>query len=231
MIQQIQFIVNSTLIPSMTAVVITLAVLLSAINLVSANTLTVFNCSDRAFCASGCVSTQLPADICLPMSEGGSQILSCNPFVTVCGDLSYFSDPQCSNLMFTDGFVCDRCNRDHTGNFSLITCMRKNGVESLGLNHCGTSCGTCNNFFNLTQGTCIPIGSGDSQLLKFVTGRRKLATEFSGTFYARYTGSSTCTGIVLNQWLGVSGCTGSPTQTPELPENSCIDGLRLSCQF
>lgn len=198
-------------------------------------TITIKNCTDRALCFSGCQTFQLPAGSCL-VTNTGSQIINCIPTVSVCGDLTYYSDAACSNVILTDGFVCDRCNKDHSGTFNTVSCLRENGVESLALSTCTSQCGTCDNYMNVTAGQCLPAGSGgDEGRWKRMLARNPVLEEqvaAGASFYVKYTGSVTCTAIQLLQWTnGNQQCQSFPSQQPELPEDSCIGGLSVHCNF
>lgn len=199
-------------------------------------TLTISNCTDRALCASGCTNYNLPAGQCLQMENGGSQIINCIPTVQVCGDLAYYSDSTCTNLLITDAFVCDRCNRDHNGNFNTLTCLRENGIGYLSASNCSSYCLSCGNAVNVTRGECFPVNTGASApLWKSVIHTRharEALQNVQGTVYGKYLGSSTCTGIEVNQWAaGDEACSLWPAQRMSLPEDACINGVKVHCQF
>jgi hypothetical protein len=119
--------------------------------------ITVKNCTDRAFCFSGCNTYTLPTEQCLPTADG-SQLITCPPAITVCGDLAYFTDSACENLLLMDAFLCDQCNQNNNGQFTSAICSREGDFEFLGLASCTSQCGSCSVGANMTRDTCIPFG-------------------------------------------------------------------------
>lgn len=202
----------------------------------ASGTITYKNCTDRALCVSGCTTATVPMDQCITLSQA-SEWITCVPTVRVCGDLSYFTDAACTNLMFTDGFLCDVCNTDNEGHYSEAVCSRgTDGVEFLALNACGanSSCAGCNNYQNVSAGSCIPVNTGSPEWRSTI-GRsafgRSVAGELRGTMYAKYTGAVTCTAVRLEQWTGNAHCASTPTRVPVVPEGSCMNGMSLSCNW
>ena len=178
-----------------------------------ASTLHVSNCTDRALCLSGCQSFDIPSDACIA-DNTGSQILSCGPTVDVCGDLSYYTDSTCTNLQWTQGFVCGFCALDNQDSaYSSFICDSKNGQQYLNVigNCTSTSCGSssCTNNWNISAGQCIPSGNGA---------------------YAKYTGATECQTINTQNWAA-PGCKGKPTKRMALPQDSCMNGVRVSCNY
>ncbi|CUG05201.1 cysteine proteinase-like, putative, partial [Bodo saltans] len=115
------------------------------------------NCTDRALCFSGCTSYTLQTDQCLPTNEG-SQVITCPPAMSVCGDLAYFTDSACENLLMMDAFLCDQCNQNNAGEFTTAVCSREGIFEFLELASCTSQCGSCSVGGNMTRDTCIPFG-------------------------------------------------------------------------
>lgn len=199
------------------------------------------NCTDKALCLSGCEVVQVPADTCFGYHNNQrSEILSCDPTIRVCGDLSYYTDPRCFNLMFTDGFLCDQCNADSTGNVhDKAVCSRGvDGLEFLALNACGSSadCSSCNNYLNVTIDTCIPVDSGVAwqQAMKRKGAGSEILLErlrAGGVMYAKYTGAITCNAVKVQQWPGSSSCSSSQSKTGLVPENSCLEGASMHCDW
>lgn len=179
--------------------------------------MTIRNCTDKALCFSGCETYTLQADQCLP-TTGGSQVLSCPPAMSVCGDLAYFTDALCGNLLMMDAFLCDQCNKNQqTGQYTTAVCSRQGIFEYLQLSGCtdGT-CGACNAGANMTRDECVPFGS----------------TNTGVQLYAKYRGARICNAIRVEKWTtGSVTCAAAATQEIRLPEDACIDGLAVSCSF
>jgi hypothetical protein len=200
-------------------------------------TVHVSNCTDQALCLSGCQQFNLPADECIPNGPtGGSQILSCDATLDVCGDLSYFTDAECSNLWNTFGFVCRHCNLDNEDpNYNQFVCDSKNGEQFLNaLGNCDSSCGSCTSNFNLSAGVCqrISVSKALGMLSKRGDGGgRRTSAEVlpSQEFvYAKYTGAVVCQVVRISNWAS-SGCAGPATKRIALPQYSCMNGVRGNC--
>eukprot|EP00455_Lapot_gusevi_P003231 TRINITY_DN11324_c0_g1_i1.p1 TRINITY_DN11324_c0_g1~~TRINITY_DN11324_c0_g1_i1.p1 ORF type:complete len:142 (+),score=12.45 TRINITY_DN11324_c0_g1_i1:2-427(+) len=140
--------------------------------------------------------------------------------------------------MSTDGFMCDQCNPGNNGQgFNEAICSRGvDGVEFLALAACGTdsTCGTCNNYQNVTAGACIPIDQS-SVMWKATIGRtaygRNVLSASSTPLWGKYTGAVTCNGVSMQQWTSNDQCVSTPARAPLVPENSCIDGASIHCNW
>jgi hypothetical protein len=220
----------------------TAAITLTLVPLVvsALGTITYRNCTDRALCLSGCAEATVATNQCFATGGGAimSEIIRCIPTLRVCGDLSYFSDALCTNLMFTDGFICDQCNQgNNNGGFNEATCSRGvDGLEFLALSACGSdsTCTTCNNYQNVTAGQCIPIDQG-TDAWKLTIARTAYGTSAlsssSGQLWAKYTGAVTCNGVSMEQWTSNDQCASNPARAPIIPENSCINGASIHCNW
>ena len=196
-------------------------------------TVHVSNCTDRAFCMSGCFSVDLPAGQCMANDNTGSQFMTCDATLDVCGDLSYFTDSECTNLWMTYGFVCQHCNLDnHDNEYNMFKCDAKNGEQFINvLGQCDNTCGGCNKNFNLTVGACIPVSV--KQALRTVPewARRGVSSPPSDTIlYAKYTGAVACEVVKITQWNQPS-CAGAVAKKIALPQYSCMNGLRANCLY
>lgn len=217
-----------------------LSTLLLSSTVSGAGTITYRNCTDRALCLSGCQEAVVPQDQCFGTNGViESELIRCIPTIRVCGDLSYFTDPLCTNLLFTDGFVCDECNPNRVdgAEYNKVVCSRgTDGLEFLALNACGanSTCKDCNNYQNVTAGACIPIAQQSLEWKQTIGrtsfGRNSLAGSQTA-LYAKYTGATTCTGVSMQQWKYSTQCASSPTLSPMVPENSCIDGATIHCNW
>jgi hypothetical protein len=198
--------------------------------------ITVKNCTDRALCFSGCNTYTLPTDQCLPTPDG-SQVITCPPAMNVCGDLAYFTDSACENLLLMDAFLCDQCNQNNDGQFTSAICSREGSFEFLGLASCTSQCGSCSVGANMTRDTCIPFGQQQvdiavqrNPLLKSV-----LPATIDGAgapLYAKFRGARICNGIRVEKWqTGSVTCASTATQSLRVPENACVEGLAVTCGF
>lgn len=195
--------------------------------LVSATYVTFANCTDKAFCLSGCVTATVPSGSCTPNSSpAGTQTFDCRPEMHVCGDITYFSDDSCENLWMTNGFVCD----DHTTcntqpGQQTARCRSRSGAESLEMFSCTQpNCSGCVSQGNVTSGKCSPLSSKWKELL----GDKVPRGVSGGSFM--YTGSALCTAVNLIQYPNSPDCASAP-QSRFYPQDSCIMGIKLTCTW
>ena len=195
-------------------------------------TVHVSNCTDRAFCMSGCFSADLPAEQCIGNDNTGSQLMSCDATLDVCGDLSYFTDADCTNLWMTYGFVCQHCNLDdHDSGYNQFRCDAKNGEQYLNvLGECDNMCGSCGKNFNVTVGTCIPVSVKQVLATTPEWARRDHTAPSDTILYAKYTGAVACEVVKITQW-GQPSCSGPIQKKIALPQYSCMNGLRANCLY
>ena len=206
------------------------------------------NCTDEALCLSGCQSAVVASDTCLAFASNQSEIISCDPVISVCGDLSYYADAQCSSqLWFTNAFVCGTCNKNANGQFSTVKCDSTDGTEFIAIYNCpssssssNSSCSSpqCTNPWNVTKGTCIPTEVKQAHIDEFShrLGLTRHAAEqrlpkVGQVMYAMYTGATTCTSLTVTQWKSNSKCQGEATVTAIFPDNCCIRGASFQCQY
>jgi hypothetical protein len=207
------------------------------------------NCTDEAFCLSGCQSAEVPADQCIGFEPSSSEIIVCDPVLSVVGDLSYFSDSGCSNLWFTNAFLCGYCSANGNGSYSQVHCDRTDGTEFIAIYKCqgnkstnatGTNCkANCSNPWNVTKGQCIPTEVSEDHIRQFQSQQQRLRApktrlpvpKAGQLMYAMYTGAATATTVRVTQWLTNSKCQGTPTRSIAFADRSCIHGTSLTCIY
>ncbi len=213
------------------------------------------NCTDEAFCVSGCQSATVATEQCLAFSSA-SEVIVCDPVLSVVGDLSYFTQPDCTNLWFTNAFVCGYCQGPNVNNsYSQVLCDSKDGAEYIAIYSCqgnaktnatGRNCNAnCSNPWNVTKGQCIPTTVSSvhvaafhafSQHARLASSRTphlaaKPAPKQGQQMYAMYTGATLSTTVRVTQWLSNSKCQGTPTVNAAWPDKSCIHGASLQCLY
>ena len=204
-----------------TAVLVVLSLLVTD---AAGNYITYTECTDKALCMSGCQSGSAPTKSC-QANGNGSQIFKCHEQVGACGDFAYFSDSACTNLMMTDGFVCDKCNGK-----SRVRCLAENRKQYLGLDICDAGgCGTCVQYQNFSAGDCVPTNNKVSHANGLVLPQQ--GNNGGGQLYMKYTGATVCTGVQLMQWENNVDCSGAPTATPWVPMDMCMNGVKIGCTF
>lgn len=190
------------------------------------------NCTDKALCFSGCQTYELPTDQCIPMSNAGSQTISCAPEMKVCGDLTYFTDSACQDVLMSDAFLCGQCNKNNQGQFSTAVCAREGLLESLELSSCTTDCGSCNNALNISRDVCVPFGQQQVDLARQRSPALDESLPQGAPLYAMYRGSRICNAVQVEQWLsGSVTCDSTPSRQLQLPERACIEGTAVYCGF
>lgn len=203
---------------TMTVAAVAVVVLLLAATAAAASpTITFSQCADKALCLSGCQTAVIPTKTCMATNVSASQVLTCDPLERVCGVLSQFSDPACTQVVSSQGFVSGQCvaNNAHDGSLpGRIVCMaeRQQYVE---VQRCSPSCGSCYTIANVTAGSCVP----NKNAAGVVTG------------YVMYDGVALCTAVQRQAWHASSSCVGTPDEAEVLPINSCIGGAKLQCNY
>ena len=194
---------------------------------------TYYNCTDRAFCASGCQYGTIPGGSCQPNGNGKTQIFDCRPELHVCGDLTYFSDADCENLLETNGFVCDDHTPCTTKPGSLTgRCRSAAGAESLELLQCASeNCTECTSVNSIPIGVCLPLSQSWRAVLSLAGKQLPSLIEgvgASGSFM--YTGSALCNAVRVVQFNASPVCAG-PSSTQYVPQSSCIMGQKVTCTW
>ena len=171
-------------------------------------------CTDRAFCYTGCHTTTVTSETCLTFGNA-SEIFHCLEEIDVCGDLSYFTDSQCTSLFMTSGFVCDKCNQGDGVSSQSIRCRSRDNVQYLTVDVCDAVCGKCVTVQNVTVNQCSPTTMNGQNV------------------FFRYTGVVPCSVSFLQQYPSSSSCNPKAPGYREMwfPQNSCLNGSKLVCKY
>lgn len=75
------------------------------------------------------------------------------------------------------------------------------------------------------------VDTGNPHWKAMIGSRLNDVKTVGGILWAKYTGASTCNAIGINQWVGNQQCELLPAGHTELPEQACIDGIKMRCDF